>query len=549
MSKSNSQKYIYQSPAMNTRNSSRSMMKDLFSSNTTATEEEFYDRRTYYDSASRKEYSPWMYSKTLSHNSVTGFPEKEHVDTILKAVETGTLEDENAMALDSNSVRKIEGVYNGKSFSLLAGDPSVFSISPSLYYPINSRQAMFEMMEVYARCVLRDMPFSTIKAGTDPAVVSVLTALNAYSNAFTTNPVAVSGNIEAAQLFCGGFPGTTIGPYVSQLLVHPYDHGNLAITQKYQEESDSVASSTMEGWLNIQNGITPPGANKTGFNKYIYNGRMGGSKVHNDALYQCFLSGALVCLDNGITLEAEDNGSAKSTAWTSGGEPSLFAAIAQVALYALRTAWMSKFSCTMRVRPEVFAQRLQFGLVGDSSIVSAVPGLVQLVENSTSGNSILSQIRTLNGNDTVLLRLIYPEGSPTHPSLPAGHATVAGACVTVIKAMLKLRDDSGNPIPWVADGRQSMESTDGDTLTQSAYGDESQMTVIGELNKLGANISGFRDFAGVHYRADTAAGMKLGEDLAVQFLKDVAREYGETTTGVFQGFNLTKFSGEQILIK
>ena len=94
-----------------------------------------------------------------------------------------------------------------------------------------------------------------------------------------------------------------------------------------------------------------------------------------------------------------------------------------------------------------------------------------------------------------------------------------------------------------------MESTDGDTLTQSAYGDESQMTVIGELNKLGANISGFRDFAGVHYRADTAAGMKLGEDLAVQFLKDVAREYGETTTGVFRGFNLTKFSGEQILIK
>jgi hypothetical protein len=363
------------------------------------------------------------------------------------------------------------------------------------------------------------MPFSTIKAGTDPTVVSVLTALNAYSNAFTTNPVAVSGNIEAAQLFCGGFPGTTIGPYVSQLLVHPYNHGNLAITQKYQEESDSVASSTMEGWLNIQNGITPPGANKTGFNKYIYNGRMGGSKVHNDALYQCFLSGALVCLDK------------------------------QVALYALRTAWMSKFSCTMRVRPEVFAQRLQFGLVGDSSIVSAVPGLVQLVENSTSGNSILSQIRTLNGNDTVLLRLIYPEGSPTHPSLPAGHATVAGACVTVIKAMLKLRDGSGNPIPWVAGGRQSMESTDGDTLTQSAYGDESQMTVIGELNKLGANISGFRDFAGVHYRADTAAGMKLGEDLAIQFLKDVAREYGETTTGVFHGFNLTKFSGEQILIK
>ena len=136
-----------------------------------------------------------------------------------------------------------------------------------------------------------------------------------------------------------------------------------------------------------------------------------------------------------------------------------------------------------------------------------------------------------------------------HPSLPAGHATVAGACVTVLKAMLKLRDSSGNPILWVADGRKSMESTDGDNLTESSYGDEAQMTVIGELNKLGANISGFRDFAGVHYRADTAAGMKLGEDIAIAYLSDVAGEYGETTTGVFSGFNLTKFSGEQVLIK
>lgn len=549
MSKSNGQKFIYQQPALNSRNASRARMKVLFSSNTTASEEEFYDNRAYYNSATSTEYWPWMYSKALAHDSTTGFPQKGHVETITTAVDTGTLGDENSIALDSNAVRKIEGVYNGKAFSLLGGDPSVFSIDSSLYYPIDSRKTMFEMMEVYARCVLRDMPFSTIRAGSDSAVTSILTALNLYSDAFTTNPVAAGGNIEGPQLFRGGFPGTTTGPYVSQLLVHPYDYGNLEITQKYQEESDSVVSSTIAGWLDIQNGITPPGANKTGQTKYIYNGRMGGSKVHNDALYQCFLSGALVCLGNGLTMEADDAGSTKSTAWASGGPPSLFAAIGHVALYALRTAWMSKFSCTMRVRPEVLAQRLNLGITGDSSVVSAVPGLSQIVANSVSGNSLLSQIRTLNGNSTVLLRLIYPEGSPTHPSLPAGHATVAGACVTVIKAMLKLRDAGGNPIPWVADGRQSMESTDGDNLTQSAYGDENQMTVIGELNKLGANISGFRDFAGVHYRADTAAGMKLGEDLAIQYLKDTAQEYGESASGVFQGFNLTKFSGEQIIIK
>jgi len=550
MSKSSSQQYLYQQAALDVRSVARFKLKSSFSSNTTATEELFFDDRVYYDSSTKKEYVPWFFSKGLTHDATTGFAEKSAVQSILAAVKDGSLSVENAIQLDSNSVRKIEGVYNGKSFSLMANDPSVFSLDSSLYYPVDNSKSMFEMMEVYARRVLLDTPFSVIRAGSDSSVVAVLSALNAYKSSFTTNPVASgSGNIEGLQLFRGGFPGTTVGPYVSQMLVHPYEHGNLQVTQKYLEESDSVASSTLSGWLNIQNGVTPPGTNRTGQSKYIFNGRMGASKVHNDALYQCFLSAAFVCLNNGIKLEAEESGSTKSTAWASGGGPSLLAGVAHVALYALRTAWMSKFSCTMRIRPEVFAQRLEFGLSGSSDVVKNVPGLSEIVSNSTAGNSILSSIKTLNGNDTVLLRMVYPEGSPMHPSLPAGHAVVAGACVTVLKAMLKLRDSSGNPILWVADGRKSMESVDGDTLTESSNGDEAQMTVIGELNKLGANISGFRDFAGVHYRADTAAGMKLGEDVAVAYLTDVAGEYGETTTGIFSGFNLTKFSGEQVLIK
>ena len=33
-----------------------------------------------------------------------------------------------------------------------------------------------------------------------------------------------------------------------------------------------------------------------------------------------------------------------------------------------------------------------------------------------------------------LLPMAYPEGCPTHPAYPAGHATIAGACTTVLKA-------------------------------------------------------------------------------------------------------------------
>ncbi len=34
-----------------------------------------------------------------------------------------------------------------------------------------------------------------------------------------------------------------------------------------------------------------------------------------------------------------------------------------------------------------------------------------------------------------LLPQVYPEGSPLHPSYGAGHASVAGACVTMMKAL------------------------------------------------------------------------------------------------------------------
>ena len=35
---------------------------------------------------------------------------------------------------------------------------------------------------------------------------------------------------------------------------------------------------------------------------------------------------------------------------------------------------------------------------------------------------------------TYLLPMAYPEGSPTHPSYPAGHAAMAGAGATMLKA-------------------------------------------------------------------------------------------------------------------
>ena len=52
-------------------------------------------------------------------------------------------------------------------------------------------------------------------------------------------------------------------------------------------------------------------------------------------------------------------------------------------------------------------------------------------------NPTVTAVTTLNnatGNATSLLPMAFQEGSPMHPSYGAGHATVAGACVTILKA-------------------------------------------------------------------------------------------------------------------
>jgi hypothetical protein len=53
------------------------------------------------------------------------------------------------------------------------------------------------------------------------------------------------------------------------------------------------------------------------------------------------------------------------------------------------------------------------------------------------------------------------------------------------------------------------------------------LTVEHELNKLASNIGVGRDIAGVHYRSDYDASVLLGEQVAIQFLKDLKTTFNE----------------------
>lgn len=130
--------------------------------------------------------------------------------------------------------------------------------------------------------------------------------------------------------------------------------------------------------------------------------------------------------------------------------------------------------------------------------------------------------------------MAYPEGSPTHPSYGSGHATVAGACVTILKAWF---DES-----WVIP-KPVMANDDGTELISYSGTDAGMITVGGELNKLASNISIARNAAGVHWLSDYTESIKLGEQVAIGILQEQAITYNEDSS-----FSLTKFDGNKIKI-
>ncbi|HKE03760.1 MAG TPA: vanadium-dependent haloperoxidase, partial [Blastocatellia bacterium] len=132
---------------------------------------------------------------------------------------------------------------------------------------------------------------------------------------------------------------------------------------------------------------------------------------------------------------------------------------------------------------------------------------------------------------TYLLPQAFAEGSPTHSSYGSGHATVAGACVTILKAFFDETDTIKNPMVPNADG----------TALAPFVGPP--LTVLGELNKIARNVAFGRNAAGIHWRTDAIEGMRLGEAVAIGILEEQKLTYNDKVE-----MSLTKFDGAKITI-
>ena len=140
-------------------------------------------------------------------------------------------------------------------------------------------------------------------------------------------------------------------------------------------------------------------------------------------------------------------------------------------------------------------------------------------------------------NDPNWNTVMCPDGSgqfftPPFPAYPSGHATIAGACVTILKAFFDSNAVISNPVVASRDGTALLPYT-GPALT-----------VGGELNKLAANMSMGRNFAGVHWRSDAIEGILLGEKVALEYLRCSDFLWNES----FAGSSLVTFGGTQVVV-
>jgi len=133
---------------------------------------------------------------------------------------------------------------------------------------------------------------------------------------------------------------------------------------------------------------------------------------------------------------------------------------------------------------------------------------------------------------TFLLPQAYLEGCPLHPAYPSGHASVEGACATMLKALFDETMIVPECVVPTHDG-QSVVPYKGPTLS-----------VKGEIEKLAFNVAMGRNFAGIHCRSDAVGGIQLGEEVTISILQDLVNTFAED----FLGFRFTRFDGRPVEI-
>jgi len=456
---------------------------------------------------------PGNFSKALPHDA-QGRVLPTAYNALKQACSTGA--EAAFAAVPLGGAVKLANPQAGWSYLMEGCDP--FNLSMPAAPAFSSAETAGEMVECYWHAVLRDVPFADYISSSP-----VLDACADLSRLSDFRGPKFGTTVVPDTLFRAATAGNLTGPYISQFLFKPIPTGPITYEQKYPVPAPGVDFLTTEAdWLAVQNGTPRSGPAVSG-PVYLRNGRDLGEFVHKDYSYQAFLNAALILLAGG-TRRNPGNPYLTKTAeapFATFGGPHILDQVARIAVDALRAAWTQKWAFHRRLRPEEYAQRVHRRLTA---------GEQYPIHPDVLSSPVLAEVSRRQGS--YLLAQVYAEGCPTHPAYPSGHATIAGACVTVLKAFFDSNAIISNPVVASRDGTALLPYT-GPALT-----------VGGELNKLAANMSIGRNFAGVHWRSDAIEGILLGEKVALEYLRCSDFLWNES----FAGSALVTFGGAQVVV-
>ncbi len=375
-------------------------------------------------------------------------------------------------------------------------------------------------------------------------------------------------------------------------------YGTQVIPQQITGHLDGLNHMTeWASWLDVQNGSNRKDAYDR-FNdqaRFIATPRDLATYVHFDALYQAYLNACLILLggeqpsDVGLP---EGAGHETRDGFATFGGPEVLTRVTEVATRALKAVRRQKYNIHLRSRPEAVAAGIAMAWEGGEAALNlgAQRDILMYMKDALHHAGLLELIATSNakqnqfwegqyGNvdlgplsegSNALLPMAFPEGSPMHPAYGAGHATVAGACVTILKAFFEMFDLGDHPpergmlalYDIVKEGAgypgtfpahlfgAERQLTGKNAMLPSAYEPDHHydyqklrevegpdLTIQGELDKLAANISIGRNFAGVHYYTDYYESLRMGERIAVSILQEHMLTYREPVSMRFRSFD------------
>ncbi len=493
------------------------------------------------------------FTKALAHNEI-GLVKQPSFESLLAAIQTGTQQAFEEVELGGGE-RLLVNPLNAYSFQLIGNDSNGARMAAAPKFA--SRNTAVDMVERYWMALARDVEFD--QYANSQLIADACEDLNnlgfEQEFGFECTPDTI---------FRGSYEGCDVSPHVSQFLLQDFLFGNQPIRQLQRYPREGLDYLTdLETWSKVNNGdLDSTGSDIIDGTRYITTLRDAGQWVHLDLPHQSGLWATIILL--GLNADISNaspyaNGEIKSSEpFGSLGKPDITIQSGLAGVYGLKHAWFQKWCVHRRLRPEVYAQRLELfrrGELGDFNPLNndqfnnifgegaEVWRTTQVLDRILEHNKQQNQANHREDRDgTWLLPIAYPEGSPTHPSYPGGHSAFVAAAATIAKAFFA---DCELPNPKVpVDNGQQLGDFNGPTLT-----------VHGELNKLIANITLFRDGAGMHWRTDGTAfgsnarfdhsgtgietgGNLLGEKMAISMLRDIKRTYREEVrTFEFRGIS------------